>query len=206
MHPDSPNTGAHWMRQEISFGKLKLTNNKGASNNTGQVMTCHIRCFNQAKKKNNRSFSYSSNVGGWLLSLSGSGGNNNDQSVRIDYPSGLWRALWIQSPDGGSAVSPQVPAQTPCGRSERGRDGGQQPNGESPDFHLHRNAVHRRHSLPEHRCRSAHVSQTALSFTTNPAFPLAEQHTIPQQNIHTKKMCSFIIRISSQVSSLNIIY
>lgn len=37
MHPDSPNTGAHWMRQEISFGKLKLTNNKGASNNTGQV-------------------------------------------------------------------------------------------------------------------------------------------------------------------------
>lgn len=37
MHPDSPNTGAHWMRQEISFGKLKLTNNKGASNNNGQV-------------------------------------------------------------------------------------------------------------------------------------------------------------------------
>lgn len=37
MHPDSPNTGAHWMRQEISFGKLKLTNNKGASNNTAQV-------------------------------------------------------------------------------------------------------------------------------------------------------------------------
>lgn len=37
MHPDSPNTGAHWMRQEISFGKLKLTNNKGGSNNTGQV-------------------------------------------------------------------------------------------------------------------------------------------------------------------------
>ncbi len=37
MHPDSPNTGAHWMRQEISFGKLKLTNNKGATNNTGQV-------------------------------------------------------------------------------------------------------------------------------------------------------------------------
>lgn len=38
MHPDSPNTGAHWMRQEISFGKLKLTNNKGASNNITQVM------------------------------------------------------------------------------------------------------------------------------------------------------------------------
>lgn len=37
MHPDSPNTGAHWMRQEVSFGKLKLTNNKGASNNVTQV-------------------------------------------------------------------------------------------------------------------------------------------------------------------------
>nr|XP_061799739.1 sodium-driven chloride bicarbonate exchanger-like [Nerophis lumbriciformis] len=38
MHPDSPNTGAHWMRQEISFGKLKLTNNKGATNNTAQMV------------------------------------------------------------------------------------------------------------------------------------------------------------------------
>lgn len=37
MHPDSPNTGAHWMRQEVSFGKLKLTNNKGSSNNVAQV-------------------------------------------------------------------------------------------------------------------------------------------------------------------------
>lgn len=47
MHPDSPNTGAHWMRQEISFGKLKLTNNKGASNNTGQVWRYHILRFNE---------------------------------------------------------------------------------------------------------------------------------------------------------------
>ncbi|XP_067397008.1 T-box transcription factor TBX21 [Emydura macquarii macquarii] len=38
IHPDSPNTGAHWMRQEISFGKLKLTNNKGASNNITQMI------------------------------------------------------------------------------------------------------------------------------------------------------------------------
>ncbi|XP_051768071.1 T-box brain protein 1 isoform X1 [Ctenopharyngodon idella] len=37
-HPDSPNTGAHWMRQEISFGKLKLTNNKGAANNSTQMI------------------------------------------------------------------------------------------------------------------------------------------------------------------------
>ncbi|KAI7806144.1 eomesodermin homolog b [Triplophysa rosa] len=38
MHPESPNTGAHWMRQEISFGKLKLTNNKGANANNSQMI------------------------------------------------------------------------------------------------------------------------------------------------------------------------
>ncbi|KAL1021920.1 hypothetical protein UPYG_G00019910 [Umbra pygmaea] len=38
MHPDSPNTGAHWMRQEISFGKLKLANNKGALDSAGQMV------------------------------------------------------------------------------------------------------------------------------------------------------------------------
>lgn len=27
VHPDSPATGAHWMRQLVSFQKLKLTNN-----------------------------------------------------------------------------------------------------------------------------------------------------------------------------------
>ncbi|XP_016112618.1 eomesodermin homolog b [Sinocyclocheilus grahami] len=38
VHPESPNTGAHWMRQEISFGKLKLTNNKGANTNAAQMV------------------------------------------------------------------------------------------------------------------------------------------------------------------------
>ncbi|XP_056404618.1 T-box transcription factor TBX21 [Hyla sarda] len=37
-HPDSPNTGAHWMRQELTFSKLKLTNNKGASTNLTQMV------------------------------------------------------------------------------------------------------------------------------------------------------------------------
>ncbi|XP_075702403.1 T-box transcription factor TBX21 [Rhinoderma darwinii] len=37
-HPDSPNTGAHWMRQEVTFSKLKLTNNKGASSNLSQMV------------------------------------------------------------------------------------------------------------------------------------------------------------------------
>ncbi|XP_054899136.1 T-box transcription factor TBX21 [Poeciliopsis prolifica] len=38
MHPDSPNSGAHWMRQEVSFSKLKLTNNKGSTNNVAQMI------------------------------------------------------------------------------------------------------------------------------------------------------------------------
>ncbi|XP_061911073.1 T-box transcription factor TBX21 [Entelurus aequoreus] len=38
VHPDSPNTGAHWMRQEVSFSKLKLTNNKGSTNNVAQMI------------------------------------------------------------------------------------------------------------------------------------------------------------------------
>lgn len=42
MHPDSPNTGAHWMRQEVSFSKLKLTNNKGSTNNVAQVRSSHL--------------------------------------------------------------------------------------------------------------------------------------------------------------------
>lgn len=28
IHPDSPNTGAFWMRHGVSFRKLKVTNNK----------------------------------------------------------------------------------------------------------------------------------------------------------------------------------
>lgn len=46
VHPESPNTGAHWMRQEISFSKLKLTNNKGANNNNTQVSRAHGCMFN----------------------------------------------------------------------------------------------------------------------------------------------------------------
>ena len=28
LHPDSPNTGAFWMRHGVSFRKLKITNNR----------------------------------------------------------------------------------------------------------------------------------------------------------------------------------
>ncbi|XP_044541032.1 T-box transcription factor TBX21-like, partial [Gracilinanus agilis] len=36
-HPDSPNTGAHWMDREISFKKLKLTHKKIACKNGSQA-------------------------------------------------------------------------------------------------------------------------------------------------------------------------
>lgn len=34
LHPDSPNFGAHWMKEPISFSKVKLTNKMAG---TGQV-------------------------------------------------------------------------------------------------------------------------------------------------------------------------
>ncbi|XP_043859205.1 T-box transcription factor TBX21-like [Dromiciops gliroides] len=38
MHPDSPNTGAYWMMQEITFEKLKMTNNKEVTNNGNKMI------------------------------------------------------------------------------------------------------------------------------------------------------------------------
>lgn len=38
IHPDSPNFGAHWMKQAIGFSKVKLTNKQ---NTSGQV--CCVR-------------------------------------------------------------------------------------------------------------------------------------------------------------------
>ncbi|PSN46611.1 hypothetical protein C0J52_17804 [Blattella germanica] len=35
MHPESPNFGAHWMKEPVSFAKVKLTNK---TNGTGQIM------------------------------------------------------------------------------------------------------------------------------------------------------------------------
>lgn len=36
IHPESPNFGAHWMKEPISFAKVKLTNK---TNGNGQVCT-----------------------------------------------------------------------------------------------------------------------------------------------------------------------
>jgi len=65
------------------------------------------------------------------------------------------RAPSIATPDGGTPVSPQVSTPAPRGGSQRGWDRGHQPTRKSADFHLHGDAVHRRHSLPEHRCKTA---------------------------------------------------
>ena len=41
VHPDSPNTGDHWTKEVVSFGKLKITNNKVTDN--GFVRTNTLR-------------------------------------------------------------------------------------------------------------------------------------------------------------------
>jgi len=48
IHPDSPASGAHWMKQSLSFHKLKLTNNNLDQNghvrtqlDTHRVIACH---------------------------------------------------------------------------------------------------------------------------------------------------------------------
>ncbi|XP_036611521.1 T-box transcription factor TBX21-like [Trichosurus vulpecula] len=38
IHPDSPNTGAHWMKKEIKFEKLKVTNNEEATNKGNKMI------------------------------------------------------------------------------------------------------------------------------------------------------------------------
>lgn len=42
IHPDSPNFGAHWMKQSVVFSKVKLTNKQ---NGNGQVSAFPICCY-----------------------------------------------------------------------------------------------------------------------------------------------------------------
>lgn len=39
LHPDSPATGLHWMRQSVNFNKLKLTNNAVDHHNNVSILT-----------------------------------------------------------------------------------------------------------------------------------------------------------------------
>lgn len=111
-------------------------------------------------------------------------------SIRIVRPFqtlllSFWRASLLGPPDGGSSVSPQVPASAPCGGSERRWDRGHQPTRTCPDFHLHGNAIRRRHSLSEHRrteisyLASAATARTFISRTF--IFYWARFHNRPLQ-------------------------
>ena len=42
MHPDSPNSGAFWMRHGVSFRKLKITNNKERPGTNVSVCTREV--------------------------------------------------------------------------------------------------------------------------------------------------------------------
>lgn len=63
--------------------------------------------------------------------------------------------LSLRRTDGGFTILAQVPAPPACGRSERGRHGGHQPAWPRADIHFPGDPVHRRHRLPEHRCKEA---------------------------------------------------
>lgn len=52
LHPDSPNSGAFWMRHGVSFRKLKITNNKERPGNNvskyKEIYGLHWNCLFQA--------------------------------------------------------------------------------------------------------------------------------------------------------------
>ena len=45
LHPDSPNSGAFWMRHGVSFRKLKITNNKEKPGSNASTFCCYIIPF-----------------------------------------------------------------------------------------------------------------------------------------------------------------
>jgi hypothetical protein len=47
MHPESPNFGAHWMKEPVSFAKVKLTNK---TNGNGQVSKTKHELFQGLSK------------------------------------------------------------------------------------------------------------------------------------------------------------
>lgn len=40
IHPDSPNFGAHWMKQSVVFSKVKLTNKQNGSGQVSEFSLC----------------------------------------------------------------------------------------------------------------------------------------------------------------------
>ena len=42
VHPDSPNFGAHWMKETVSFSKVKLTNKMQGSGQVVMMTGCFV--------------------------------------------------------------------------------------------------------------------------------------------------------------------
>lgn len=45
IHPDSPNFGAHWMKQPVVFSKVKLTNKQNGNGQARKFLFCVIVLF-----------------------------------------------------------------------------------------------------------------------------------------------------------------
>jgi T-box protein 1 len=64
VHPDSPNTGSHWMKNEIIFGKVKLTNDKSIAEGNILLNSMHkyiprIHISLENDSKNVKTFTFS---------------------------------------------------------------------------------------------------------------------------------------------------
>ena len=60
VHPDSPASGAHWMKQPVSFDKLKLTNNQLDDNGHVSLTIVTKLCRMDTLPRNFNRFSLSS--------------------------------------------------------------------------------------------------------------------------------------------------
>lgn len=91
--------------------------------------------------------------GGLLADSTRPAAHSPMRADRTNVPPGA--SLSFRRTDGGFAILAQVPAPPACSGSERGRHGGHQPARPRADVHFSRNSIHRRHCLPEHRCKEA---------------------------------------------------
>ena len=62
VHPDSPASGAHWMKQPVSFDKLKLTNNQLDDNGHVSLTIVTKLCRMDTLPRNFNRFSLSSST------------------------------------------------------------------------------------------------------------------------------------------------
>lgn len=56
IHPDSPNFGAHWMKQPVVFSKVKLTNKQNGNGEASEFCFYQIRFILSNMKGKKKSF------------------------------------------------------------------------------------------------------------------------------------------------------